>query len=203
MAFCRCCAAPLIRTVPPGDHREREVCSACGMPYYENPRILVACLVHCGGRVLWIRRGHAPRAGFWGLPAGFMEKDESLQQAAARELREETGLAIDPDDLQLYVLGTLTYMNEVYVLFRVAHPLCALTPPSDEVLEVGFFSEEDAPWAQLAFPTTESAIRCFYREVKAGQFGVYLGEYTREREQIRRMGAGLEEGEVPRQALPG
>lgn len=52
-----------------------------------------------GGRLLLIRRGHAPEAGRWSLPGGRVEPGESDQQAVIREIREETGLEIECDQL--------------------------------------------------------------------------------------------------------
>ncbi len=42
--------------------------------------------------VLLIKRGHYPYEGMWALPGGFMDMEETLEEAVARELKEETGL---------------------------------------------------------------------------------------------------------------
>ena len=47
------------------------------------------------GRALIIRRGHEPRKGEWSLPGGLLELGESLQDAARREIKEETSLDVD------------------------------------------------------------------------------------------------------------
>jgi len=69
------------------------------MPYtYEFPRpaVTVDCLIYriagTDREILLIRRGSEPYKGMWALPGGFIGMDETLEQAAIRELKEETGL---------------------------------------------------------------------------------------------------------------
>ena len=72
----------------------------------DHPRIDVmvdvVALTEADGelRVLVVRRGKPPFEGWWAVPGGYLEVDEDLAPAAARELHEETGIALDPDELR-------------------------------------------------------------------------------------------------------
>ena len=77
------------------DGRNRWQCPQCGYVQFENPVPGVGVLIeHSGGLVL-VQRDRAPKQGEWALPAGFIEADESAEQAAVREALEETGLDIE------------------------------------------------------------------------------------------------------------
>ena len=64
-------------------------------PYPDRPVVGVGAVVLDGDRVLLIKRGHAPLKGQWSLPGGGVEIGETLEQAIAREVLEETGLTVD------------------------------------------------------------------------------------------------------------
>lgn len=67
----------------------------------EMPLLTVDCVVFNGGSVILIRRGFEPFKGYYALPGGFVDTGESVEQACAREMNEETGLQINHNDLSL------------------------------------------------------------------------------------------------------
>ena len=74
----------------------RPVCPQCGYIVYYNPLVATGALIEQAGRIVLVRRAVEPRAGFWGLPAGYVEADETAEEAATREVREETQIDIEP-----------------------------------------------------------------------------------------------------------
>ena len=79
------------REIPEGDDHERLVCQDCGFINYENPKVIVGAVVSHRGQVLLCKRAIEPRAGYWTIPAGFMEMGETCREGAAREAMEEAG----------------------------------------------------------------------------------------------------------------
>ena len=70
-----------------------------GREYPARPIVGVAGVVISGDRVLLIRRGRAPAIGAWSLPGGALKTGETLAQGVAREVREETGLGVEPVEI--------------------------------------------------------------------------------------------------------
>ena len=66
--------------------------------YPDSPRVAVGAIVIKDGQVLLVRRGQPPSEGLWAVPGGRVHLGETLQQAAEREIKEETGLSIHARD---------------------------------------------------------------------------------------------------------
>lgn len=165
MNFCTQCGARLEFRVPPGDHLARHVCDACGTIHYQNPRLVVGCVPEHAGSLLLCRRAIEPRRGYWTVPAGFMENGETLQQAAARETREEALAEVEIGSL-LSVVHVL-HAQQVHVFFR-ATLTQAQFGSGPESLEVELVRPENIPWPELAFPSTEFTLRRYLEDRAAG-----------------------------------
>jgi ADP-ribose pyrophosphatase YjhB (NUDIX family) len=176
MKHCTECSGLLVHKIPEGDNKRRHLCVDCGWISYNNPKVIVACIVYNDdNELLLIKRAIEPQVGCWSLPAGFMEEGESLQEAACRELYEETGLDYNSDELWLYSIGTLSEMDQVHVNFRVPWRDQPIESSTAEASEIGFFSEAALPWDQLAYSVLRYSALGFYQELKNEHFGVYMG----------------------------
>jgi 8-oxo-dGTP diphosphatase len=67
--------------------------------YPRRPLVGVGAIMFDGDRILMAQRGKEPLKGWWSLPGGALETGESLREAVQREVREETGLEIEPVDV--------------------------------------------------------------------------------------------------------
>jgi len=112
--------------VPEGDNRERNVCTDCGFIHYDNPKIVVGSVAVWQGKVLMCRRAIEPRAGYWTLPAGFMELHERSEDAAAREAWEEARAEIEVGNL--FALYNIPRISQVQLFYRATLKSPAIAP---------------------------------------------------------------------------
>jgi ADP-ribose pyrophosphatase YjhB (NUDIX family) len=150
--YCTRCGSPLQFGTVPGEDRERLACERCGHVVYVNPRLVVTTLpITDAGEIILIRRGIEPGKGSWAQPGGFLEVDETVNQAAIRETFEETGLLVEPGE----IVGLYTRLEASVVTIAFEARIVGGTPgPTPEATEVVAFAPQDIPWAGIAFKTT-------------------------------------------------
>ena len=167
MKFCSECAYSVSLKIPQHDNRMRYVCNNCGAIHYQNPKMVIGSIPvwERDGelRVLLCKRAIEPQYGYWTLPAGFMENDETTGDAARRETLEEAGARIELHEL--FSLLNVPHVHQVHLFYR------ATLQDADygagiESLEVGLFSEAEIPWDDIAFSTVDITLRAFFAEIK-------------------------------------
>jgi 8-oxo-dGTP diphosphatase len=156
--FCPQCGGPLgERTV---ERRVRPVCPACGFIWYQDPKVAACTIPSLDGRIVLVRRGITPARGLWVFPGGYMDRGETVAEAAVRETEEEAGLEVSVRDL----LGVYSYADTivVVVVYRV-DVVGGVLRAGAECLEAQGFPPADIPWDELAFPSTRDALQEFLR----------------------------------------
>lgn len=166
MKFCSECAHPVSLMVPPDDNRPRHVCAHCGTIHYQNPKMVIGSIPvwESEGRteVLLCKRAIEPRYGYWTLPAGFMENDETTAEAAMRETLEEAGARIELHEL--FSLLNVPHVHQVHMFYR-ATLLDLDYLAGTESLEVKLFAEHEVPWDEIAFPTVHHTLKYFFSDL--------------------------------------
>jgi len=134
--------------------------------YPETPLVGVGAILIEGGRVVLVKRGHAPLLGKWSIPGGVLVVGETLRKAVVREVLEETGLTIEPGELlgvfERMVPDEQGRMRYHYLLIdflcrRVAGELAA----GDDAEEARWFSREELRALELARETEEVILKGF------------------------------------------
>src|SRR5688500_1843389 len=129
----------------------RFVCQACGFVYYYNVAVSSAVLIVTdGGLGLFIRRARDPAKGKLALPGGFIDRGETAEAAAVREVREETGVKLAGVEFLASFRNLYSYRGVDYPvvdLFFVGRVHASVASPLDNVTEI--------PWAPPA-PTREA-----------------------------------------------
>lgn len=160
--FCRDCGARAEFASVEGKRRPR--CPGCGRVEYLDPKLAVAVLIVLDNRILLGKRGPGTREpGKWSFPAGFVERGESVEFAAAREAREETGLdvAIGP------LVGLFSENQEPVVLAVFEGTIISGTAhAADDLTELGWFDLNRLP--ELAFPRDEQILATRFTEYFTG-----------------------------------
>jgi ADP-ribose pyrophosphatase YjhB (NUDIX family) len=150
------CGGALESRFHPPDGCHRLICTGCDRIQYRNPSVVGAVIPERDGAVLLLRRARPPRSGTWVFPGGYVELGETVEAAAIRECREEVG--VEPRLGPLLSVYNRPAPGVVIVVYRAT--LTDGEPrPGPEAGAVAWFTPDRIPWHELAFDTTEAALR--------------------------------------------
>ncbi len=175
MKFCSNCGArlPEEKEIPPGDNLPRHICGSCGTIHYQNPRIIVGCIPVWEHRILMCRRAIEPRKGFWTIPAGFMENQETLEVGAQRECMEEANAEVDIG--AVHTVYSIPHINQVYIIFLSKLKNLDFSP-GPESLETVLMEASEIPWDEIAFSSIKFTLHnYFHGSEDSGR--AYIGSY--------------------------
>jgi ADP-ribose pyrophosphatase YjhB (NUDIX family) len=158
--FCPRCAGTLGSRVLKQGERPRLVCDACSFIFYLDPKVAACTICLVDGGIVLLRRGIEPSHGKWVFPGGFVDRGESVADAAVRETLEEVCLKVSLTG----ILDAYSFPgSEVVVVVYAADVVGGALEVGDEALEVRAFRPEDLPWSELAFESTQAALRDYVR----------------------------------------
>ncbi len=132
----------------------RPACDSCGAVVFLDPKLAVVVLVSSGEGILMVKRDIEPRMGCWSFPSGYVDRGEVVENAAVREVMEETNVEVELERL----LGVYSGIGEpVALVAYAARAVGGRADAGDETQAVGWFSEDELP--PLPFPHDDAILR--------------------------------------------
>lgn len=146
-------------------------CQSCDFNWFVNPKPTVNILfLDSNNQVLLIKRKFEPKKNLWGMVGGFVDINETLEQAILREIKEEVGLQIFADRLlyidskiDKYEFEGLEYdtLSAIFSTVLTASEIQNLQP-NDDVLEFKFFEKRKIPYSKIAFESTKKILQKYF-----------------------------------------
>jgi ADP-ribose pyrophosphatase YjhB (NUDIX family) len=160
--FCPRCRSELT-----GD-AARLTCAACGFVVYASSKPTAGALCVEDGRVLLARRAAEPFEGRWDIPGGFLEEGENPIDGLQRELKEETGLEVEPQRFLgawMDRYGGDSTAEATLNLYWTARIVAGNPHPADDVSELRWFDRDALPGPdELAFENVPLVLAAWRNE---------------------------------------
>lgn len=170
--FCQWCGGSTKHEIPEGEEKLRAICTHCGKIAYQNPKMVVGCLIEHEQKVLLCKRNIQPSFGLWTLPAGYLEIGESAAEGAMRETWEEAGAKVEV--ISPFAQLDIPLIGQTYVIFlaKLKNPHFA---PGPESSECRLFSLDEIPFDSLAFSSIFVSLNLYLEDVKSGKINFHYG----------------------------
>src|SRR5918994_1583348 len=158
--FCPRCGGGLETRSIKAFEPKRLVCQACSFIFYQDPKVVAGTIFTLNGGVVLLRRGVEPAMGKWVFPGGYVDRGESVQEAAVGETPEESRVGVKLGSLlNVYSYSGSPNVIVVYTAEVVSGELAA----GDESVDAAVFMPENIPWDELAFDSTRDALKDYIR----------------------------------------
>ncbi|KAL5739714.1 hypothetical protein ACOSP7_028606 [Xanthoceras sorbifolium] len=170
--FCQWCGGPTKHDIPDGEEKMRAICTVCGKIAYQNPKMVVGCLIDHDKKILLCKRNIEPSYGLWTLPAGYMEIGESAADGAIRETWEEAGA--DVEVVSPFAQLDIPLIGQTYVIFlaKMKKPHFS---PGPESSECRLFALDDIPFDSLAFSSIFVTLNLYIDDIRTGRLKFHYG----------------------------
>lgn len=158
--FCPRCGSGLEQRALRSGEPKRLICAACSFIFYQDPKVVAGTIFTVDGGIVLLKRGIEPALGKWVFPSGYVDRGESVQEAAVRETREEARVEVSLGEL----LNVYSYSRSPNVIIVYAAQIVGGKPAAgDESVAAATFSARDIPWSDLAFDSTRDALKDYLR----------------------------------------
>jgi ADP-ribose pyrophosphatase YjhB (NUDIX family) len=132
------------------------VCQTCSFIFYQDPKVVAGAIFTLNDGVVLLKRGVEPAMGKWVFPGGYVDRGETVEEAALRETREESQLEIVIGSL----LNVYSYPRSPNIIIVYAARITGgKLAAGDESVEAATFLPGDIPWDNLAFDSTRDALK--------------------------------------------
>lgn len=143
--YCQQCGHGLAEKTIEG--KVRPYCQSCGFVVFLDPKVAAVVLVSKDGKLVLVQRNIEPAFGRWSFPSGYVDRGEVVEDAAVREVKEETGLNVRLNDF----IGLYSSTGDVVILaVYSAEVVGGKLEAGTEAQDVGLFAVDELP--PLPFP---------------------------------------------------
>ena len=148
--YCSSCSSKLeLRRV---EGKIRHCCKTCDHIVYLDPKVATVTIIKSAHNILLVKRSIPPQLGKWSLPSGYVDRGEKVEEAAIREVKEETNLAVTLNGL----IGVYSGKGPIVLIVFRAYPIHGCPTSGEEVSDISWFPINNLP--ELPFPFDEDII---------------------------------------------
>ena len=150
--YCHWCGCALV--IKALNESDKHYCDNCDRFIFEDPKLAVVVLVSKKDKLLLVKRAIEPKLGKWSFPSGYVDLGESVESAALREVKEETGMEIKIN----FLVGVYSSSTRPLVLLAYGAEVSGGNVKlNHEVLDVEYFSPNSLP--DMPFPHDDEILK--------------------------------------------